>query len=183
MKSGKVLKLLILFLSIVTIISSCQKFPVPSSENEGILIIPHEGFNNTEKSSFGYNYILKIQRFPNYNESIKLYPSMEKKFFISKPLPTGEYKITGLTAVGIRNNSTRASRLKNEIALSGAFFDIIPNAITILDEKFVVRKKKRIAKSWRQSWEFEFVDDEYKKKMIEQFKDLKNFKLWTIKNP
>lgn len=177
----KLSRALVLFLCGFLLFSCSQKFPVPKTDNEGILVIPHKATKNTDWD-FGYNYIFKAVG-DGLNETIKVYPNISRDFFITKTLPPGKYQMIGISSIGVRSKSVRASKLKTFRKFLGPYFEIKPKQITILDQIFIVTQKKRFVSSASQSWKFEFVNNEMITGIVKELKTLKNSELWKIFNP
>lgn len=177
MRSKQFIYLFTLFALIITGCSS-QKFPIPTSEERGILVIPHQASNKSTSHEFGYAYILSTR--PENPVEIKITPTTSKDFFIIENFPVGKYMIKGVTSVGATSGSVRPSTFKAERSIFGDYFEIKANQVTLLRSSFNVSKEPISHDEWRIRWDFKPLDQDTKKEIVEKLGKLKNAERWTL---
>ncbi len=167
---------LTIFLAL-SLISCSQKFPKPSSDETGVLVIAHEAVNETEHN-FAYKYILKS--LPEIDVEIRIMPSTTSDFIMINNFPVGTFWISGVTTMPVNSGTSIPLTIGGERTINGDSFEIKPNQVTLLSSRFEVLKKTLSDSRSRQSWKFKILDENTKKELINSLKKLENSELWNF---
>lgn len=178
MKIQKFLFVMITVIATIGIISCSQKLPKNTMSNTGVLVIAHEATNTATTEGFGYRYL--FSHYPKTDVDIEVIPG-NRDLLIFGNFPPGEYRIDGITVIGIANRNLTADKNTSKRSFSGPSFEIKPNQITLLRKKFIVEKFDHgSGKRWRQSWKFRNFDEKTKGDLYQQIKNLENSEEWSV---
>ena len=133
MRPKKIHYFMLTIILAITVVSCSQKFPVPMSEDTGVLVIAQEAVNET-KNNFGYRYVLNY--LPETSAEISIMPSTNQEFIIIDKFPVGSYWISGVTTIGIIGGIDTPLTNKNVRSINGESFEIKRKHVTILKTKF-----------------------------------------------
>ncbi len=183
MRPKRILILSALLLIVIGLTSCSHKLPLPSSREEGILVIAHEALNNTERNWYAFRYLLSHS--PGTDQKIKIWPEANS-LFIYKNFPVGKYQIDAITLFPIQHRSIRVLQGVQTYPLYGpstTSFEIKPNHITLLDKKFIVSKDGTDPNYFSQRHKFKTLNEQDKKKIIKKLAEYENADSWILPKP
>lgn len=183
-KSQKITKkitliVLLLLLSAATI-SCSQKFPVATTDDVGILVIPLQVTADTEEKTFLYHYRMGYS--PETSVDIVLKPSLSTSYAIIDNFPVGTYVPNSLTTIGLSMKKIGSSNtLKKEKPLHSVHpFTIKAKSVTLLSHMFVISKTDIGGNRWTQSRHLKYMTQDDEEDLISKLRELENSNQWKF---
>jgi len=183
--------------------SGCSlSVPEPDENNQTLLIIPVETIQTLKKFIYTVNFTIEDSRGKRIPYRIEPNPDT---FFSYKPkLKPGKYKLTKLYAVakpGFRVGKKKKFRIRNFDTVE---FQLENGKVTIVDKKLLIQQPERVTGSnlknlnrGKRKYEIKItkkkikerfrlvemleLDDIFKKKLMDELKEVENFEKWEIK--
>ena len=177
----KRLSLMIVLILVTCYVSSCsQKLPVPTSDDNGVLVIPISSRNTTQyQNGYYYEFIYN----PETKTQIKAVPSGSRKFVVIDGFPPGKYNINGIKSISSPNGGF-ASVNSETIDFSKSIpIEVRPNEITLLEYMFSIEQKSSgltPSRHFSQGYVFKPLDESQYNQILSELKQLPNAEHWNM---
>lgn len=161
-------------------ISCSQKFPIATTNDVGILVVPLQTSDDNPQRPFLYSYLINYS--PETPANISIRPSVSKEYIIIDNFPIGTYQPQSLTT----NSNSKGHRfVSGSLGATRTFkrfpkFRIKPNYVTFFPAKIVISKYDVGSDSWTQHYKLEKLDQENREDLIKKLKNLENADQWKF---
>lgn len=178
MTNARALTTVFILLISLSFVSCVEKFPRTASDNTGILVIPHKAVNDTSRDGYSFRYVLSYS--PQTPVQIMINPCAQD-FLIYNNIPAGQYEFEKITLFANSNMASYSTTIKKDYPIyNECTFEIKAKSITLLDKSFNVSKKMKGIDTTIQVHGFETIDNEQRKKIIQDISNIENAKQWNL---